>query len=303
MRALSCCVALAVAVVLAGGSAGASPAPSGKLIFTGHYIRDHDDEWVSAVFTVRPDGSGLRRVSPWQDGPRSGVLSRSGRRIAFATDRGVVISDATGANRRRVSSANAVGVTWSPDDRRVAFTDLDDDHRIRIAGVDGRGRRNVSTQNVIAKEVAWSPDGSTLAFVGIEDGAYEIYRIGADGEGLRKLTQTRGGASRPAWSPDGRHLVYSVLSGGGVWTVRSDGTSARRIRAGWDWGPSAAWSPDGRQIAIGSNLLSNSPRRITFVTPGGRLLRTIRIDGRIIRATPNGPLRQIHGLGGVGWSR
>jgi Tol biopolymer transport system component len=302
MRALSCCVALAVAVVLAGGSAGASPAPSGKLIFTGHYIREHDEEWVSAVFTVRPDGSGLRRVSPWQDGPRDGVLSRDGRRIAFATDRGVVISDATGANRRRVSSAIAHGVTWSPDGRRVAFTDLDDDYRINIAGLDGRGRRSVNTQNVIAREVAWSPDGSTLAFVGIDDYAYEIYRIGVDGRELRKLTQTGGGASGPAWSPDGRYLVYSVLSGGGVWTVRSSGTSARRIRAGWDWGQ-AAWSPDGRQIAIGSNLQSNSPRRITFVTPGGRLLRTIRIDGRIIRATPKGPLRQIHSVGGLGWSR
>jgi Tol biopolymer transport system component len=46
----------------------------------------------------------------------------------------------------------------------------------------------------------------------------------------RRLVTRSGRATQPAWSPDGRRLAY--VQPDGLWTIRSDGTSAKRIVTG-----------------------------------------------------------------------
>jgi hypothetical protein len=95
-------------------------------------------------------------------------------------------------------------------------------------------------------EPAWSPDGRRLAYVApVRNGATDLFVVDADGSHRGRLTWT-GTADElaPDWSPDGKRLVFERA--GEVFVLRGDGTSERRLVAGWE----PTWSPGGRRIAF-----------------------------------------------------
>ena len=65
-------------------------------------------------------------------------------------------------------------------------------------------------------------------------------------DGTSMRRLVRGAASDPAWSPDGRWLAYSGV--GGVYLVRRDGGNPRRLVRGPFSLP--AWAPDGQRLAV-----------------------------------------------------
>lgn len=76
----------------------------------------------------------------------------------------------------------------------------------------------------------------------------------SQGTGERRLTTT-GGHARPRWSPDGRQLAF--LRAGQLWTMKADGTAARRLSTRPAAGPS--WSPDGKWLAFASLSCTGGP--------------------------------------------
>jgi TolB protein len=171
------------------------------------------------LWSVRPDGGRLERLTDSDADDRFPTWSPAGRRVAFVSDRGgepdlYVLDVATGRAQRVVGwPGRESHPDWSPDGRRLAFTsDRDGDIGLWVVAVDGGTPRPLTSGPFRAVWPRWSPDGSVLACFtrtftdGEED---DIALLDPDG-GLEpvRVTKTPGHDFCPTWSPKGDSLVW-----------------------------------------------------------------------------------------------
>ena len=140
-------------------------APNGREVV---FVMPVEEGQAGALFSVRRDGGGLRRITPPIESQiYSPSWSPDGRTIAFTRwHKSQESIWAIGANGSRLRQVSGVGrmPDWSPDSRRIIFTD-----RMSILTVapDGSRRRRV-TPPVLEWETTqatFSPDGRKIAFV------------------------------------------------------------------------------------------------------------------------------------------
>jgi Tol biopolymer transport system component len=135
------------------------------------------------------------------------------------------------------------GLDWSRDGSTFVYSyDTENGETIAVSNADGSGARDLAR----GSDPDWSPDGREIVFAGA-NGTVSIVR--ADGTGLRRLAP----GADPRWSPDGKHIAFVRLYRGrpGLYVIRTDGTSVRRIAGRQDEYPSdPTWSPDSRRIAF-----------------------------------------------------
>ncbi|HEY6968322.1 MAG TPA: hypothetical protein VJA94_03890 [Candidatus Angelobacter sp.] len=208
------------------------------------------------VWSTNPDGSGQTPLTQLLGANSfSPVWSPDGRKIAFLSDHGSLISniwvmnaDGSGAIPLTQITANSVNVgipQWSPDGSKIAYSStraLDGSNaantgltgNVWIVNPDGTGSTPL-TQYVDGTgtgnlAVSWSPDGNKIAFVssaqvpdlGSTNGSVNIWVMNADGSGatpLTSLTAAFANSLAPAWSPDGTKIAYES-------TRALDGTNA-----------------------------------------------------------------------------
>jgi Tol biopolymer transport system component len=216
-----------MALVVAIGAVAAVPSTAGRLDGTIAYgILDAD----GSVYTVRPDGTGSRKVltdAQWIE------LSRDGRQLAYARsygNRGLWTADVDGTDRRRLVN---------PATREI------------------QGQSHYQTW-----EPTWSPDGKRIAFaalweVPLRDGLdirteERVVTVEVSGGALRVLAD----GTAPAWSPKGDLIAYTTDVGGTgydnwnrVAVMRSDGTARRFVvRDRNAWRTELDFSPSGRKL-------------------------------------------------------
>jgi Tol biopolymer transport system component len=249
-----------IAAVGTSSARAAFPGANGRIVFdTAHLF--FDGRGSSDIFSVRPNGSGLRQLthmpkgaSAWQ--PR---VSPDGGSILF-----VVTSD--GANDQvwlmRADGSHAhpllrerewvQGVGGFAQGRVVYsrcgayvpgfFTC----HLVSVRR-DGSDRRTLvgGTWHPIDPVVA--ADG-TIAYLS-DKGGYDptVWRVDGDGAHPRRIGPPFE-AERLSWAPDSAHLVF----GGnfhaheiGIYTMAADGSDLRRVVSG---GSFPTWSPNGRWL-------------------------------------------------------
>jgi WD40 repeat protein len=114
-----------------------------RLVFSGL------DGGLSDLYTVKVDGTDLRRLTNDKEADLHPVWSPDGKTIAFSTDRG--------------PSTDFKALKWGT--LRIAFYRLDSGKIDLPEGLDAG--RNLSPQ--------WSPDGNSLAFVSDRNGVANIY--------------------------------------------------------------------------------------------------------------------------------
>ncbi len=132
------------------------------------------------IWTMKPDGSGLRQITQGHGDDREPQVSPDGKKIAFASDRGFhgsydiwVVDLATGKVSQTTSSdADEYEPAWSPDGSEVAF-------------VSGAGT-----------------NGTTIQAINVSSGAIRTLATAAPGAHLNS----------PSWSPDGRKIAYLEFS-------------------------------------------------------------------------------------------
>jgi TolB protein len=210
-----------LAALLTGGAAHATPPGANGLIVYQATVGKHIQ-----LFTVKPDGSGVHRLTRFVD-------------------------------------SDSVHASWSPDGTRIAFErDFADRAGIYTMNLDGSDLVSL-TPSGLQGMPAYSPDGKSIVFDRSLPQEDALWLMNADGSGLRQLTHNKPAGKdecrcegSPVFSPDGKRIVFVRTITDlktAVFVVNVDGTRLRRLTP-WHLGVSAKldWSPDGSRILISS---------------------------------------------------
>jgi Tol biopolymer transport system component len=271
IRTLGVLLGLAVAIGVAASPASAAyPGANGRIAFERH--RD--------IYTVRPDGSGVKRLTFTATATAEGVdatpvWSPNGQKIAYSSRQAgssdIWVMNADGSGKHRVTfSADwwETDPTWSPDGRWIAFSS-------------DRGSTQPGTwfdvRGAIFKIRSIRPFGSPI----------RLTRPGVNEAGSFNIDWA------PRWSPLGDTIMFTreFPTGGlgpagfGLFTVPSGGGAATGVQTqvggvGDAW--LSDWAPRARAIAWTSDLDSQDPGY--YGPPIDIWMRTP--DGTIRRLTP-----------------
>jgi TolB protein len=309
-------VLAALAALLLVAPAGAGDTASTSRIAFGRDLGGLSGD-LTSLYTVRPDGTGLRRltVPPTRQalgGDSGPVWAPGGKRLVFernlpywGTDRMhlMAVSARGGAVRQLTAGPFDAMPSFSPDGRRIAFTRVVQSLVAPTASLftmDGGGRH---VERLLADGIdlsaAWSPDGSTIAFSRLESTSRPLreatlFLADADGSNLRSLGLH--GLS-PAWSPDGTRLAFvsfddanepscpaaSCPPSGELYVVGADGSGLRRLTRSKADDEHPSWSPDGSRIAFASGFdvwsQGHAPWLMVIRASGGKATRIGGVSG------------------------
>jgi TolB protein len=296
----------AAAVLVLGAAPGAGGAPvSSRIVFALEGGSGPSAD-LTSLYTVRPDGTGLRRLTvpptlqalggdsgpAW--GPRGGRIVFERNLPYWGSDRMRLMSvSASGGRPTQLTSGPFDAMpSFSPDGRRIAFTRVERSTATPGAGlftVDRSGRHvRPLTSDRIDLSADWSPDGRTIAFSRLASAERPLaeatlYLADADGTHVRQLGGTPVRGVSPSWSPDGSRLAFvsfadandprceaaSCPPSGELYVVGADGSGPRRLTGSRADDEHPSWSPDGRRIAFSSgfSLRRQGHRRWLMVMP------------------------------------
>ena len=220
-------------LVLGGPETDGDPgySPDGTLLA---FSRDAGNDTIS-IFTIRPDGSDARLVTPQ---PLSNL------RWAW----------------------------WAPDSRHLAVIDVVDGHN-RLQTIDGTGQeapRRLAADREPDSAVFRPPYGNEILFRDISAGMFGLYVMNADGSNIRELIAPADMGdlhlASLAYSPDGSRIYFQRASTAEeaaatgypgdrcckLWVMNADGTGAHEFTSasGQRWDGLGQPSPDGRWVAF-----------------------------------------------------
>jgi TolB protein len=174
--------------------------------------------------------------------------------------------DGTHLTRLTSTSTEQIPVGYSPDGRKILFTDTvaDDRYDLNVTNSDGTGQRTLNPLGTTAlcclnESGDWAPDSKSVVFATYDsinkwgDGT-ALYIAQADGSGLRRLSPSGQFAGQPAWSPDGKWIAYQKAGGFGwpkIKLVHPDGSGRHDLTVpSQGLGGDMVWSPDSQYLMI-----------------------------------------------------
>ena len=241
------------------------------------------------LFTVRPDGSGLREIINLRARDNNPRFSPDGRWLYFQ-------SDASGANQvfrcredgsrpdnltaRLGLAKEYYGLTPSPDGSRLAVTAHDGQiARVLLLNADGSERRFITPEGAHCYMAAFSPDGRALVYADVDEG-YTLKLLNLQ-SGRATPLPTGAGCTVPQFTPDGETLLYlrpeeedlyAFDLGEGETRKLTDGDICSHFRLSdkdaHGSSDAPAVSPDGRRIAFIGLTMEGIPQVFTMARDG-----------------------------------
>lgn len=278
---LAIIVAVGLTATAAAAALATTPGSNGQIAFR-RWLNDETSR--SALYTMNPDGTGVRRIVP------------------------------------RLRRAHDDQPDWSRDGRLLAFTRFPDNGSawINVVNSDGTGLRRVTPRCTRkpsfdrvprgcedAANVSFTPDGQRLLFTRATGRVrqfprYEFDQIehtavaitGIDGTGEReilRLGRYAGDLGFPQMSPDGRLILFERHNsplrkprmGQAIFVMNADGTNVHRVTP-WRLrgGDNPDWAPDSSRILFRSQEEGNVERAQFY---------TVRPDGTGLTRLTNFP--------------
>ena len=218
------------------------------------------------IFTMKTDGSDLRRVSTGKGRTTCGYFYPGGKEILFA-------STHKGGDACPPKPSFERGYVWP----------IYDTYDIYRANPDGSNLRPLTTTPGYDAEATIAPDG-LIAFTSLRDGDMEIYTMRADGTQVKRLTNSPGPDGGPFFSWDGKRIAYRgrPLSAGPeladymallkehlwrpskleLYVMDRDGRNSAKITSLSAASFAPSWHPDGKRLIFSSNV--KDPRQRNF---------------------------------------
>jgi TolB protein len=209
------------------------------------------------IFTMKIDGTDVRRVSTGTGRTTCGYFYPDGKSLLFASTH---LRDAACPPRPGYER----GYVWP------IYAGYD----IFRAGLDGSNLQRLTSSDGYDAEATIGP-GGRIVFTSVRDGDMEIYSMNGDGSDVRRLTNRPGPDGGPFFSADGRQIVFRgrVSEGGeledyrallkeGLWrptqleifVMNADGSNIRQVTKLGKASFAPYFHPDGKRIVFASNV-------------------------------------------------
>jgi TolB protein len=297
-------IAALAAALLSCSDPAAPPGGAGarRIVFVARTDFPGGNPGPPGIYSIRSNGSGLRRLTLGAGHAIAPAWSRDGGQIAFASSpeggSEIWLMSADGGNPRRASAAfpscgqDFTSITWNPSGTRLAAECFG-----QTSVFDLQSGQTYSLSDRIGRQIFvpdWSADGALLVFSGNhehEDGPGAMVVSPEGGNVVRRF----GPAADPAWSPDGSSIAFTAITEGrmAIHIANADGSGRRQVTfppasAGTDEGPS--WSPDGRwltfhRVSTLCDIIGSPPREVCIPHWSIHIIRT---DGTgLRRLTPD----------------
>lgn len=194
------------------------------------------------IFTARPDGSDLERLTSTPGYDAEATISRDGSSIVFTSmrdgDLDLYVMDADGGNVRRLTDELGYdgGAFFSPDGTKIVY------------------RANHPTE---PKEIA--DYKSLLSKNLIRPGNLELWVMDADGSHKRQITFNGAANFAPFWHPDGKRIIFAsnMAQPHGrdfdLYLINEDGSGLERVTFHPEFDSFPMFSSDGRLLVWASN--------------------------------------------------
>lgn len=218
------------------------------------------------IYTMKVDGSDVRRVSTGTGRTTCGYFYPGAREILFAS-----------------THRAGEGCPPKPSYERGYVWPIYDAYDIYRANPDGSKLEPLTTTAGYDAEATIAPDG-LIAFTSVRDGDMDLYTMKGDGSDVRRLTNRPGPDGGPFFSWDGRRIAYRgrPLSPGPelddyrallkehlwrptkleLYVMDRDGRNDRQVTTLGVASFAPSWHPDGKRLVFASN--KNDPKQRNF---------------------------------------
>lgn len=297
MRRRIAAVVLAAACFVSGGSIlppshAAFPGRNGRIFFFACDVFCSAEGSDSDIFSIRPDGSGLRRLSHNRAYDRLPSVSADGRKVVFSCKGSIrrlgqiCVMDADGSDRVKLTSdpdRNLGPASWSPDGKRIAFIREDNSDHLMVMDADGTNVHEVLDRPLGINFPEWSPETDEILFTGLRaEGVLEFdvftFDLGASQE--TNLTESDEDESMASWAPYGDRILYAQGHDTGynaIYSMASDGGSRHLVTD--EPANFPAGSPNGKLLVFVHGRKTDLMRMRRDGTGLVRLTRRLHVFG------------------------
>ena len=200
------------------------------------------------IYTSKPDGSDLRRLTDSRGYDAEATLSPDGSRIVFTSTRDgdldIYTMNVDGSDVRRLTTSVGYdgGPFFSPDGRLIVY----------------RSQRP-KTDAEVAEYKALLAQGL------VRPSELEIWVMNADGSDQRQVTALGGANFAPYFHPDGKRIIFASNHRNpqgrnfDLFLVNLDGTGVTQITTHPDFDGFPMFSPDGTKLVFASNRYGSVP--------------------------------------------
>jgi TolB protein len=120
---------------------------------------------------------------------------------------------------------------------------------VYVYGLDGRMKRQLTSDRAIDASPSFSPCGTMLAFVSDRYGSPQIYTMTKDGFRTKRISFISGYSTSSVWSPDGRYIAYVFMRGGSFGIAIYEPPTGETKIIGESLGSEdISWAPDSRHL-------------------------------------------------------
>jgi Tol biopolymer transport system component len=222
------------------------------------------EDYRLTLFVANADGSGLRELRKTPDYLPLPVWSPRGDKIAWDNHydgyHEIWVMNADGSDARKLRPGFSDPV-WSPDGRRIAYSDIrwGGGSWIYVMNADGSApKRVISAESLPSLTIRPSdppggaPQWSAADQIGFYDGK-DIWLANPDGSGRRRAIEDEAQSAGPfRFSPNGRMIAFESKTDRGFELFVSDisGGAVRRLTDNDREDLRPSFSPDGKSLAF-----------------------------------------------------